>query len=249
MGWTIRDVKSGQFSGNTGQITAFSVDPAVNDIIVLGVDNWNSTLRAILDPTDTYSNVWAHQNPGTLSPDSNMGLAMFTAPVTTGGSTFRITINSTSTTSVLSGIAWLLRHSTAGAPVYNGDVKTNTGISTTPMATGATTPAPAADSIFLAIMAPAGSTVANDPSGWNAIANGFDSTMLAACRLTNNSPNQAIYGAYLIGSSAQSASWDEGGASDTWGAIALSIGPPVFAGTPVITPSYRAFPKTLLRRA
>lgn len=219
MAWTCIDVKGGQVtSANDLALTAFGSNPVAGDLIVVCTTNWNTIIRTILTPTDSIGGNTYTQLGSQVQGDL-VGLTMHSCLVTNGGASFVITVHSTSTTAALTGVAWLWRQS-AGTPIYNGDFKSNSGISVANPSSGTTSPAPGLGSMFVGMMGNNSSNSVTDGVGWNAIANGFDSTMLSAARQTNNSPNQDCYAEYLLADVASNADWTE--ASDTWGVIAAS---------------------------
>lgn len=224
MSWTIVDVQSGQVStANSLQLPAFASNPVANDLIVVGYSNWNSTTRPLLTPSDTGGNTYSLVG-SQLATSAAANLAVYTGPVVTGGASFRVTGNSTANTAELSVEAWLLRE-TAGTPIYNGDFKSNIQATTANPNTGTTTPAPGTGSLFLAFMSNLNTPAVTDPSGWNALTNGFNSTMATAADLSNNTPHQDLFGAWKLSDVAVNAQWTE--ASDTWAALALSWKPAV----------------------
>lgn len=221
--WTILDVQSGQVSGaSTLQLPAFATNPAVGDLIVVGESDWHSTLAKLVStPSDTYGNTYSAVGSALIVVSTERA-GVYSAPVTTGGGSFRVTGNAAAGVSELAVIAWLLRESN-GAPVYNNDFKFANGTSVANPSSGTTTPAPAAGSLFLAFMANVNATAVSDGSGWNALTNGFTSTMLSAARLTDNTTHQDLYSEWMLSSAAANGQWTE--VADTWVAAAMSWGP------------------------
>lgn len=196
-----------------------AINAAAGDLVFVAQVAFNPTTGWTHQaPTDsaggnTYTQIGATEWDGA----NNFGASRWYSILTNGSASLVITAHVSITVSALTGIAWVQN----GLGSYNSDTKTATATSTNP-ASGNSTPAPSGSSIFLgqAHFNSSGTTL-TDGSGWNALTNGFTSTMLTNAKQTNNSTLEACYLEWKRASGVTSATWTA--ASDTWWANVQSF--------------------------
>jgi hypothetical protein len=201
MAITFQDCQSGTGGGGTTAPAcgAFSVNPAANDLIVVGHGTWNNAL-AQTAPTDsggnTYSQIGTTQRQNVTGGVA--GMSMWYTKVVTGGSSFVVTGHVPASTN--SGIIALLFRGIDTSAPYNGDWVGAIVTAGTPKTVGPTTPSPPANSIFVGFAFQDGGNVniaASGGGGWT--------------QPTNSSADRPailrLQAAYQIASAAQTISW------------------------------------------
>lgn len=211
MGISIIDVKGASGNATSAQLAAFAADPANGDTIVVSYGCYHGPTNH-LAPTDT-TGMNTYTQIGTINVHSSTNAqSLWYAKNIVGGSTFRVTCNPNN--SYFACEAWVLRGVSLNP--YNGDFSKFTPVvATTTVLTGATSPAPAPNSIFLAFASIGSSNVLTDQAGWNTTgANGFTAGMLTAARINDYASNFDNWGAYKISSTVEEGSWT-GATNDT----------------------------------
>lgn len=222
-GIQIEDVQHTIYSSGSRAMPAFVNDPIAGDTIVVCYANSGSGSQAgdPVAPTDSGGNTYTLLG-GETNGSGFTGAFMWYAANIVGGSSFVVTGNMTGASFVAIGV---LLHGTNASP-YNGDFAMGTATSGLSIAAGPTSPAPAANSMFIGCQGSVSGNPITDPSGWNVIANGFNSTMNTSAH-TTQAGNQTASLAYLLLATpaVQTPTWTAGAGSSVWTAVVASFKP------------------------
>jgi hypothetical protein len=214
---TIKDVKKS--SGGTGDraLAAFSVNPAVGDVIIVDYAMFGTKIPSA--PTDTQGNTYTLV--GTQSGGASTQIVRYMARVTTAGAT---TVTAHGTWTNVGVVAWLLTGAFSTSP-SNGDFLT-TFASSTSASVGPTTVVPYPGSIFLASASVANAGNLGDPTGYNTEGvNGFTAAMHTAAVLLDWSANEDLQTAYKLSSAVQSCTWPNSASGNQWATHISSFSP------------------------
>lgn len=231
MAISIIDVKGASGNAATVQLAAFAADPAAGDAIVVSYGCYQGP-TSHLAPVDT-TGMNTYTQLGTINVhSSNNAQSLWLAKNIVGGSTFRVTCKPNN--SYFACEAWVLRG--VALDPYNGDFSKFTPVlSTTTVLTGQSSPAPVANSIFLAFASIGSANSLTDQAGWNTTGvNGFTAGMLAAARIADYASNFDNWGAYKISSTVEEGVWT-GASNDTdKGGLIASFAPLAATGSPAL---------------
>lgn len=200
---------------------AFQVDPQNGDTIVVFQSSWRSGGNTHLAPTDNFGNTYVQVGSTQAGATGDFQLSEWRAENIVGGAAFvvsgRISISAT-----LSVVAICLGN--AQAPTsYNNDSAVNNNTSTTP-SVGSSSPAPAANSYFLAAMSKGASGIPTAGAGWQFFPNSIQ---------TDNVTWQDLYVEEAVGvsSAALTATFSTLAAAENWVARISSFAPRVDSHT------------------
>jgi hypothetical protein len=218
-GPNILDVQSAAGNGVNLALPAFAVDAVAGGVIVVGYSLFNFGVGTTLVPTDSKGNTYVQI--GTTKVQSSAGLAMFYAKNIAAGPT---TVTCHPNGTFAAAVAWLLKDTDTVAP-YNGDWigDKNTTVSA---AAGPTTPAPLANSIFIALATVANANNLGEQVGWGTEgANGFTAAMHGRAKKLDWAANDDIQSTYKISSSVETSTWPSTTGGIAWAAMVASFAP------------------------
>ncbi len=209
--FTVIDVQEGHSTGSSALAApAFAANPVTGDCVLVGVSSWKAGQGVTHSaPTDTASNTYVQIGTTLNHPSGNLQLSLWACVSATGGSSFVVT-NHLSVSTYTSLVVWCVRPNVA--IVSLGDVASDFSCSDENADDPTTSPAPpVADAFFLSIAVAAGTdNTLTAGTGWNTIANGFDSGMNGRAKYGLNSVGSALYTEYKIASTAQQGVWVDG---------------------------------------
>lgn len=215
-------------NATTKALPAFGTNPSNGDTVVVAYSMQNyANFTSKLVPTDNFGNTYALLSA--LQGGSTNGIAVYYAENIVGGASFVVTARPNQTAENWTAVAWCI----TGVSRYNGDLK-SAGAGFGAIATGTSSPAPAANSIFLAFVSvrSTSAATADTGAGWNAVSNGFTSGM--ATNSTNNGASaSAVSSEYKMSSSALDATFGNPG-NVAWAAIEVSFRPRTPSTTPIV---------------
>ena len=161
---------------------AFPTNPVSGDTIVVFMSTFASGGNTSQAPTDNKSNTYTQIGTTTTILAGTVGLSLWYSSNITGGSSFMVT-GHVSATATVTVIATCLA-GTAVPTSYNSDSVSATSAGGANPSIGPTTPAPAANSYFIAAVCKGGTGVATAGSGWQFYTNSTQ---------TNNATLQDLY--------------------------------------------------------
>jgi hypothetical protein len=219
---SVVDVRAASTNTSSVALAAFSPTPVANGVILVCVGTYLGVAASQhLAPTDNFSNTYTQV--GTGIDQANVSLSLWRARAITTGASHQVTVHAGVAANMI-GMAWALDV----ADEVNTDFTSATlTVGSTP-AVGPSSPAPAANSIFLAFLGTADTPDHGVPTSWNAQGvNGFTAAMQASGRaflhLGFFAPN--LFGAYLISSTVQTATWVNAIATTPAVAVMISVKP------------------------
>jgi hypothetical protein len=194
-----------------------AVTMAAGDAIVVCIGHYDGS-AAVSAPTDDRGNTYVQVGPTSATSPGAVSVSLWLAANVAAGATV-VTVNPQNFGSL---IVWYLT-GVAAAP-YNGDAVATNDAGTGPDV-GPSGTAPAASSLFLAVMQARGSGSLGFPSGdWNTTGvHGFTTGMATAADQSTAIASQTA-AAYTIADTAQQAVWS-GGAGRNWAALIASFAP------------------------
>lgn len=147
---------------------AFAVNPISGDTVAVAMSSWISGGLTHQAPTDSQSNTYTQIGTTQAGTSGAFQLSLWRAENITGGASFIVTAHVSVSASVTVIAVCLTGANTPTS--YNGDTVAATATTTTP-ASGTSSPAPAANSYFLAAMTKGATNIPTAGSGWQFFTN------------------------------------------------------------------------------
>ena len=93
--------------GTSAAAQSFASTPKVGDTVIVTAWSWNSNNAPTITATDNFGNTYTSVAQGTVtrSPGGRQNAAVLTAPITTTGTGFKVTVNAAPTTSQIDAVA------------------------------------------------------------------------------------------------------------------------------------------------
>lgn len=164
-----RDCQQGKSNAASAvPCTAFASNPANGDTVVVCQSSWTSGGLTHQAPTDNFSNTYTQIGTTQAGASGDFQMSLWKSENITGGASFVVTghISISATITVIAVCLTGAKTPTS----YNGDTAAATATSANP-ASGTSSPAPAANSYFLACCSKGATNIPTAGSGWQFFTN------------------------------------------------------------------------------